>query len=75
MKTKKRTYGNKAYTIFCGLNTPENDLEWESFTVISIDFFLVYKNKYYRKVYLDNCVYKITNNLITDYLDDNQFED
>ena len=45
MKTKKRTYGNKAYTIFCGLNTPENDLEWESFTVISIDFFLVYKNK------------------------------
>ena len=38
---------------------PEDDLECESSTVISIDSLLVYENKYYLQVYLDNCAYKI----------------
>ena len=50
---------------------PENDIECESFTVISIDSLLVYENKYYLQVYLDNCVYKIVHKQMTDYLDEN----
>ena len=50
---------------------PENDIECESFTVISIDSLLLYENKYYLQVYLDNCVYKIVHKQMTDYLDEN----
>ena len=49
-KTKMRTYEDKVYTIFCGLHVPEDDKECESFTVISIDSLLAYKNKYYLQV-------------------------
>ena len=52
----------------------EDDIECKSFTVISIDFLLVYKNKYYLQVYLDNSAYKIRNKHMTDYLNDNIFE-
>ena len=38
---------------------PEDDLECESSKVISIDSLLVYENKYYLQVYVDNCAYKI----------------
>ena len=38
-----------------------DDIECESFKVISIDSLLVYKSKYYLQVYLDNCAYNITN--------------
>ena len=75
IKTKIRTYGDKVYTNFHGLNVPEDDIEYESFTVISIDSLLVYENKYYLQVHLDNCVYKIANKQMTDYLDENLFED
>ena len=54
---------------------PEDDIECKSFTVISIDSLLVYENKYYLQVYLDNCAYKIVNKQMTDYLDENFFED
>ena len=40
-KTRIRTYGDKVYTNFRGLNVPEDDIESESFTVISIDSLLV----------------------------------
>ena len=53
----------------------ENDIECESFTVISIDSLLVYQNKYYLQVYSDNCANKISNKEMTDYLDDSLFED
>ena len=53
---------------------PEDDIECESFTVISIDSLLVYENKYYFQVYVDNCAYKIVNKQITDYLGENLFE-
>ena len=50
MKTKIRTYNDKVYTNFCGLNIPEDDIECESFTVSSFDSLLVCENKYYLQV-------------------------
>ena len=75
IKTKIRTYNDKVYTNFRGLNVPEDGIECESFTVISIDSLLVYENKYYLRVYLDNCDNKIAIKQMADYLDDNLFED
>ena len=49
-------------------------MECEYFTVISIDCLLVYDNKYYLQVYLDNCANKIANKQMTDYLYKNLFE-
>ena len=46
----------------------------ESFTVISVDALLVCKNKYYLQLHLDNCVYKIVDKRMIDYLGDNPFE-
>ena len=48
MKTKIRKYGDKVYTNFCGLNVPEDDIQCECFTVISIDSLLAghHKQKY-----------------------------
>ena len=46
IKTKMRTYGDKA-TNLCGLNVLEDDIECESFTVISIDSLLAYYIKCY----------------------------
>ena len=57
MKTIVRTYGGKFYTNFPGLNVLEDDMECESFTVISIHFLLAFKNRYYMQVYLGNCAY------------------
>ena len=70
-----RTYGDKNYANFHGLNVPKDDIECESFAVISIDSLLVYENKDYLHVYLDNCAYKIANKQMTNYLDDNPFAD
>ena len=75
IKAKIRKYVDKVYTNFCGLNVPEDDIECESFTVISIDSLLAYEKKYYIQVYLDNCAYKIVNKQMVDYLDKNRFED
>ena len=49
-------------------------MECETFTVISIDSLLVYKNKYYLQVYLDNFACKIIDKPMIDYLDENAFE-
>ena len=75
IKTKIRTHGGKVYTNFRVLNVPEDDIECKSFRVVSIDSLLVYDNKYYLQVHLDNCVYKIVNKQMTDYPDENLFED
>ena len=45
MKTKIRKYGDKVYTNFCGLNVPEDDIQCECFTVISIDSLLAGHHK------------------------------
>ena len=70
-----RTYFDKVCTNFCGLNVPEDDIECESFIVISFDSLLVYDEKYYLQVYLDNCIYKSVNKQMAGYLDENLFED
>ena len=75
VKTKIRTFGDKFYTNFRGLNVPEDDTECESVAVISIGSLLVYNKKYYLQVYLDNRAYKIVNKQMTDILDENLFED
>ena len=74
IKTKIRTYGDKVYNNFHGLNVPEDDIVCESFRVISIDSLLVYDEKYYLQVFLDNCAYKNVNKQMTGYLDENLFE-
>ena len=43
--------------------------------VISIDSLILYENKCYPQVHLDNCVYKIANKQTKDDLDDNIFDD
>ena len=53
----------------------EGDIECKLFTVISTDSLVVYKNKYYLQLYLDNCAYKTVNKQITDYLHQNIFQD
>ena len=75
VKNLKWTFADNVYINFHGLNVPEYDVEFESFTVIFIDCLLVYDKKYYLQVYLDNCSYKIVNKQMTDYLDENLFED
>ena len=46
----------------------------DNFTVISIDSLLIYENKYYLWIYLDNCVYKTVKIQMIHYLDDNLFK-
>ena len=75
IKSKIRTYGDKGYTNFRGLNVPEDDIEWESFTVGSFYSLLVCENKYNLQVYLDNYAFKIANKQMADYLHENIFED
>ena len=41
---------------------------------ILLAIILLYDNKYYLKVYLDNCAYKILDNQMIDYLGGNLFE-
>ena len=73
IKTKIRTY-DTFYTNFRGLNVPEDRLEYDSFAIISIDFSLVYENKFYLQVSWKNCTYKILNAQMIEHLHDNLFE-
>ena len=50
IKTKIRTFDEKVYINFRGLNVPEDDIKCESVTVIFIDSILVYDKKYYLQV-------------------------
>ena len=74
IKIKIGAYGDQVYTNFCSLNMPKDGMQCESFTAISIDSLLVYENKYYVQVYLDNCPYKIIGQQMIAYLDDNLFK-
>ena len=57
-----------------GLNVPEDNAEYESFTIISTDALLAYKTKYYLQVYLGNCTYEIVDKQMIAHLGDNPFE-
>ena len=48
IKNKMRTYDDKPSTIFRGFNVPEDGLEYDSLTIISIHSLLVYENTYYQ---------------------------
>ena len=61
IKNKIRTCEDQVYINFRGLNLPEDDIECESFTIISINSLPVYENKCCMQVYLDNCAYEIVN--------------
>ena len=74
INTKIGPYSDKVYTTFRGLNVPGDDIECKSFTVISIYSLLIYRNKSFLQVYLDNFTYKIANKQVTEYLDDNLSE-
>ena len=74
IKIKIRTYGDKVYASFRDLNVPQDNAEWESFTIVSIDSLLVYENKCYLQVYLDNFSHRILDKQRTDNLDDHPFE-
>ena len=67
MQTKLRTCGDKLiyvdiliwwYANVRGLNVPEDGAEWEPFPIVSTDPLIVYENKYYLQVHLDNLTYK-----------------
>ena len=66
--------GEKVYTNFRGLSVPENGVQCESFTIISIESLFAYEKRYYLQRYLDNCADKIVNMQMIDYVDDNLFE-
>ena len=74
IKPKIKACCDKINTIFSGLNVSEDGAECESFTFFSVDSLLAYENKYYLKVYLNNCAYKIVNKQMINYLDNNLFE-
>ena len=74
IKTKITTYDDKVYTNFRSLHVPEDDIECESFTVISIDSLLFYESKYYLQVYLDSRAYHIVDKQMIDYRGKNLFE-
>ena len=52
----------------------EDNIEWESFTVIYIDSLLFYEHKFYLQVYLENCAFKNADKQMIDCLGDNHFE-
>ena len=65
-KTETKTYVDKVYSNFCGLNIPEDAVECKSFTIIYSDYLIIYI--YIILLYLltkantiDNCAYKIVN--------------
>ena len=44
-------------------------------SVIYVDSLLVYEIKYFLQVYLNNCAYETLTKQISNYLDENLFED
>ena len=54
---------------------PEDDKRCKPFTIISVNSLLEDGKNYYLQVYVDNYAYEIVNKQMTDYLDENVFED
>ena len=54
---------------------PQDGIECKSFTVVYNYYLLVYENRFYLQVYLDNYGYKTAKEQMTDYPDENYFED
>ena len=68
IKTKIRKYDDNVYTSFRGLNVPEDGVECESFTTISIGSLLAYEKaswfftclsaSIFRQLWLQNCKHR-----------------
>ena len=69
IKNKIRTYGDKVYKTCHCLNVPKDGVEYDSFTIFSVDLSPAYEKKYYLQVHLLNCAYKIVDKHMIDYLD------
>ena len=52
-------YDDKVQTNVSSLNVPEDGLECDSLTIISVDSLLVYENKYYLQIYVDIVLIKL----------------
>ena len=61
IQARKETYGDKFSNNFRALNVLEDDIEYKSFTVNSIDYLLVYSSNYYIRVYFDISTCRIFN--------------
>ena len=71
IKTKTKTYGDKVYNSFRGLNVPKDRTECESVTVIFINSLLAYASKHYLQVTLDKMIFFLGDNVFgtdEDYL-------
>ena len=68
-KTKIRAYSDKLCANFGGLNVQKDDVELESFIIITINSLLAYQSNYYLQVYLGNYAYKIVDKQLIDYFD------
>ena len=64
IKSKSKTYSDKVYTNFHGLNIPDNDIDFY--------WFFTCTQKAWK---YNNCAYKTANKQITDYLDNIFFKD
>ena len=62
-------YGDKVYSNFWNLKVLGDGVKCEYFAIISVGSWLVYKNKYYLQVYLNNCAYEIVNTVMIDHFD------
>ena len=61
------------YTNFLGLNVSEDGAECETFIIILLDSLLVYENKDYLQIYLDNCASKVLDKQLVDNHGDHLF--
>ena len=75
IKTKIKIYGDKVCINFCGLNVSEDYTESESSHIYFYWFFTCLWKQILLASIFDNCAYKITNKQMTDYLDENRFEE
>ena len=66
IRAKRRTNGDKIQTNFHSLNVPEDGVGYESFTIISIDYLVIFENKYYIIVTRNNIVWKLLFILLKD---------
>ena len=59
IQNKIKTYVDKIYTNFHGLDVSKDDIECKCFTLIYINYLTDYENKNYLQVYLDEYSYRI----------------
>ena len=69
IKTKIKTNDQKINADIYDLGVPEDGVDCNCMTIISINFLFIYNKKRYMQVYLDDCVYNTVNKQMTRYRD------